>query len=736
MLKKKKMNKFLFPLLILFVFQSSLGQNDVTIYWDASYSMKDRQIDKEFNFLNNYFKKYVNQNVQLVTFSNDIILEQNFEVKNSDWGRLKAELQNTVYDGATSYSMLFKGESSAYLLFTDGQENLDKLEPAVQNPVHIISTSISTNAPRYNRIADASGGSYVVLSHNINQTQATDQAMVFDSAEDGLITGIITDNGLEALPLVNIINKRTNKAATSTSDGSYSIEAEIGDVLVFTHLGKRTVNIKVVYDQMNISLTDITQQLDEVVVAIESEKEELVNVGNTKVDKKKIGYSVESIDEEDISELDTDVQQAVKGQFAGLQIANDAGPDNQVDLSQFIGRGRNSTIALSQYGLIVVDGVPQQQSNSSAGGAFTSSTAGTINPDTIHSITYLKGLAATNKYGTLGRNGVLLITTKSAVLGKANSKKKIKLGTTDTYTDSAQLIEGLPNSPYIKALKNTKSVDEAFEVYLEQREQHGKKAEFFIDSYDYFQGWNNPYLSDRILSNVYEVFFDNAEVLRVLAYKQTEKNKLSAALLTYKQVLKLRPNEAQSYLDLAKAESLAGNYQEAFKIYDRIDKMRNVGRANFIGVEKTLSNEFKNLINLHKNELNTAGVNPKYLKAVKHKARIIFEWNNLDSEFDLQIVNPQKRFFNWEHSKSKVAQRIAEEKQQGYGLEEFYLTSSDVGEWLFNLKYFGSGKNEAIPSYLKVSIYKDFGHPNETKETKVIRLSEKGKLQTVVKLKI
>ncbi len=735
MLKKKKMNKFLFPLLILFVFQSSFAQNDVTIYWDASYSMKDRQIDKEFNYLNNYFKKYANQNVQLVTFSNDIILEQSFEIKNSDWASLRTELQNTVYDGATSYSMLFKGESSAYLLFTDGQENLDKLEPKVQKPVHIISTSISDNAPRYNRIAEASGGSYVVLSHEIDQIQVSDKPMVFDSAEDGLITGVITNNGSEAMPLVNIINKRTNKAATSTSDGSYRIEAEIGDVLVFTHLGKRTVSIKVGRDQMNISMTDINKQLDEVVVAVEAEQEELVNVGNSTVNSKRIGYAVESIDEEDISELDTDVQQAVKGQFAGLQIANDSGPDHNADLSQFIGRGRNSTIALSQYGLIVVDGVPQQQSNSASGGSI-SSTASTINPDIIASITYLKGLAATNKYGTLGKNGVLLITTKASVLGKAQNKKKIKLGTTDTYTDTAQLIESLPNSPYVKALKNTKSVDEAFEVYLEQREQYGKKAEFFIDSYDYFQGWNNPYLSDRILSNVYEVFFDNAEVLRVLAYKQTEKNKLSAALITYRQILKLRPNEAQSYVDLAKAESLAGNYQEAFKIYDRIDKMRNVGRANFTGVEKTVNNEFKNLINFHKNELNTAGVNPKYLKAVKHKARIIFEWNNLDSEFDLQIVNPQKRFFNWEHSKSKVAQRIAEENQQGYGIEEFYLTSSDIGEWLFNLTYYGSGKNDATPSFLKVSIYKDFGFPNETKETKVIRLSEKGKLQTVVKLKI
>lgn len=727
------MKNFTLILLTLFVIQSALSQNDVAIYWDASYSMKDRDIQKEFNYLNNYFKKYKDANVQLITFSNDIILEEKFSIKDSNWQDLRAELQNTLYDGATSYSNLFTHTANVYMLFTDGNENLDRLDPPIDRPINIISTEINRNAPRFNRIADASNGSFVVISNDINTPLTQGKAVIFDPNDDGLITGVVTNNGLDALANVNIINKRTNKSATTRSDGSYSIEADSGDILVFSYLGKKSVNIKVVNEQMNIKMIDLNQQLDEVVVEAQVEKEEMVNVGNKVVDKKRLGYSVETVTDEVVSQIDTDIKQVVKGQFAGLQVANNTAID-RVDLSQFIGRGRNGSIEFTHYGLIVIDGVPQQQSDSRSG--FTSTIGSSINPDNIASITYLKGLAATNKYGTLGKNGVLLITTKGSVLDRSTEKKEIPLGTTDTYSDKAELVASLPNTSYIKALKATQSVDDAFKEYLVQREKHDTKAEFFMDCYDYFKGWNNPYLSDRILSNVYENFFDNPNVLRALAYKQIENKDFDKALLTSKRILKLEPNKAQSYRDLAYAQTLAGNYQEALKIYDRVDKLRNVGTADFSGLQKTITNDFKNLINHHKSKLNTAGVNPKYLKPVKHKARIVFEWNSPEIEFDLQIVNPQKRFFTWEHTRSKAAERIAEEKQQGFGLEEFYITSSDVGEWLFNIKYFGTNDRASIPSYLKVTIYNDFGLPNETIETKVIRLTETGKLQTAVKLSI
>jgi len=726
-------------IVILIVFWFSIqcinAQKKITIYWDASYSMKDRKIDRELQYLNNYFKKHQTANVTLVMFSNEIILKESYSIKDGIWKALERELLNTIYDGATSFSNLFKGNYDECFLFSDGIENLDKFKPPTDKPLHIISTLPNTNTINLKLAADLSLGSYVYLNIELEQSNRNEKIEQFFSSEsDGLVTGMIS--GIEGpLQNVSVINKNTNQGVASKIGGSYRIKAKEGEILAFTYLGKKTVTIRVSKaDILNITMVDIKEILDEVVIISEVEKEDLVNTGNIRVDKKRLGYSIESIGEEEISELDTDVKLAVKGQFAGLEIQNNTA-QGRVDLSQFLGRGKNMTIIGNQYGLIVLDGVPLAQSNSSAGNGFVNDTS-FINPDIIVDITYLKGLAATNKYGTAGRNGVLLITTKNAVSDKDTTKKKIKLGTTTTYRGNAQLIAELPNVSYIKVLKTSKTVDEAFQNYLLQRKKYGHKPEFYLDTYDYFKEWNNELLSKRVLSNVYEIAFNDAAALRVLSYKQQAIGDYKDAVITLKQVLKLKPKQSQSYRDLALAYNYAGNYAESLIIYNNIDKNIGVNNSNFSGLKKTITKDAKSLIVRHKTELNTLGINPLYLRKIKHKARIIFEWNNFDAEFDLNIINPQKRLFTWSHTIAENSQRILQEKELGYGLEEFFLTSSDLGEWTFNMNYFGNHSKLDEPTYVKITIYKNFGSANETKEIKVVRLYKKNLEQTVLKLNV
>ncbi len=722
-------------LLLCLGFQSTYSQKKITIYWDASYSMKDRQLNRELLFLNKFFQKNKTASVKLVMFSNAIILQENYKIDPGNWDNLKAELKHTIYDGATSYSNLFKDDYDECFLFTDGVENLDILKPPTNKPIHIISTLPDSNAIQLKLIADLSSGSYVYLTNQFNIPESKEKIEQLSmSTNVGYITGFIS--GAEGpLENVSIINKSTNQGIASGINGSYKIKAKENDILVYTYLGKKTVNIRVTnVSSINVSMQNIDVNLDEIVVTAENDKEELVNTGNTTVDKKRLGYTIVSIGSDEISSIDTDVKQAVKGQFAGLKVQNNAGL-TKVDLSQFLGRGNNMTITGNQYGLVVLDGIPLQTSDSSVfnklGGAASTSH---INPDMIVDITYLKGLAATNKYGTLGANGVLLITTKNAVGDKATKKKKINLGTTATYSGNATLISGLADTPYINKLKLSKSIDEAFNTYLTQRKTYGNEPEFYLDVYDYFEGWNNEILSKRVLSNIYEIAFDNPNMLRALSYKQQAKKNYDDAIITLQQVLKLKQKQSQSYRDLALAYTYANDYNKALKIYNDIDKNIAVYNSNFNGLKKTITNDAKSLISRHKEKLNISGVNPLYLRPIKYKARIVFEWNNLNSEFDLDIINPQKRFFTWSHTRGENFNRIEQEHEQGYGLEEFYLTSSDVGEWTFNIKFYGNYVNVDEPTYVKITTYKNFGSANETKDIQVIKLAKKNIEQTVSKV--
>ena len=713
-------------LLFWFVLQSVCAQKSVAIYWDASYSMKDRQLDRELEFLNNYFQKNKTATVKLIMFSNAIILQENFEIKDGNWNNLRLELQNTIYDGATVYSNLFKYDYDEYLLFTDGIENLDKLKAPTNKPIYIVSTLSNSNSINLKLIADLSSGSYVYLINHLDKPSVSEkESLILSKAViNGYISGVIT--GAEgALSNVNIINKNSNIGTTSYTKGYYKIKVKEDDVIVFTYLGKKTVSIRVdKVNIINISMVDTDVNLGEVIVTSDAanEKEEFVNTGNGKVNKKKIGYHVETITDKDISAIDTDVEKAVAGQFSNFNLQSDQ------TITEFISRGRNTTILGDQRGLVVIDGAPMARG---VGASRLLGNSSLLNPDNIASITLLKGLAATNKWGSEGRNGVLLITTKNGIKGKSSTKKETRTGTTATYSGNALLVSELALTPYISVLKTSKTIDDAFDLYLNQRKKYGNNPEFYLDVYEYFKGWKNEILSSRVLSNIYEIAFNNANALRALSYKQQAGKDYSGAVITLKQVLKLKPKQSQSYRNLALAYIYDNKFEEALKLYDKIDKNRGVGNIVLAGMNKTITNEAKNLIALHRNQLNIQGINPKFLRPIKYKARVVFEWNNFDAEFDLNIINPQKRFFTWSHTIAENSQRTLQEKELGYGLEEFYLTSFDLGKWTFNMKYYGNYSKIKTPTYIKITTYKNFGSPNETKDIQVVRLSKKNIEQTV-----
>lgn len=720
-------------LLLIFAilcFNSSIAQKKVGLYWDVSLSMKERNLEREFNFLNNYFKKHSDVELRLIMFSNEIILEQNYKIQQGDWKALKNELSNTIYDGGTSFKIFFDKSLEEYIVSTDAIESIDKFKPSVDKPIHFISTIEKSNTIELKLASKLSSGTF---SHLVFNNSSDNEVKSAIGEDKGYVIGTVS--GIEGLlSNVSIFNKNTNKGTTTNAEGYYRVKADEGDVLVYTYLGKKTSTIRVQKaNEIYVTMQDIDQNLDEIVLTQKVEKEELVNTGNTTVDKKRLGYDVETISGDAVSEQDTDLIGAAKGQFTNFEVPNDV--YNKADISQFLGRGKNMTILGNQYGLIVVDGVPLQQSSSAVGGN-SASHDNIINPDIIHSITYLKGLAATNKYGTIGRNGVLLITTKNAILDEAVKENNQPLGTTATYSGNAIELEDLPKNTYIDDLKTAKTVDEAFDIYLKQRDEFGNQASFYFDVYDYFKGWNNEIISNRILSNVYEIALNNPKALKALAYKQQEQNQFESALHSFELIKKLEPQKSQSYRDLALAHFYAKDYKSALKMYNNLDKNRAVKNVNTRGIKKTILNDAKQLMTKAGSALETSHVNPLFLKPISYKARIIFEWNDLDSEFDLSIINPQKRYFTWSHTNAENAQRIAQQKEQGYGLEEFYLTNSDKGQWTFNMKYYGKMSKDKEPTYIKITIYKNFGTSKEQRTIKVIRLDKKNIEQTVAKVLI
>ncbi|CAI8335816.1 MAG: TonB-dependent receptor SusC [Flavobacterium sp. SCGC AAA160-P02] len=721
------LKNYYFIAIAMLISVSAVSQNtskNVTLLWDASYSMVDRDLMIDLEYLDLYFQKNPEVSLSLITFSNEIILDQLYNITNANWDALKKELRNTIYDGATNFDKIKVADfvfSDEVLLFSDGYSFNNKF-PKISPTVTVISSGKSINREFLKEIAQKSGGDFI----DFNAQNKTNKFL----SEPLTIRGKVTDSNGN-LPNVTVISKQNNIIrATSVTDslGNYSIVAMVSDSLEFRYMGKTTVLTNIPSNGIkNINMNDQDEFLDE--FTIENSNKEMINTGNGMVDKKRLGYSVKSISGNSISAINTDARGAVVGKFAGLEVSNSD------QLSQFLGRGRYTTIKGNQYGLIVLDGVPIKQSNSSTG--FVSKT-NFINPENIESITYLKGLAATNIYGSQGSNGVLLIKSKT---GSSSFKKKKakKIGNTPYYEEDVA-ITNIINRPYIKEIKQTSSINHAYDVYLSQRKIYGKEINFFFDMASFFNNWKNPYLVKRILSNVIEII-EPADVplLRALAYKYDEFGMFDKSSELYKIIIKIQPKDIQAYRNLALSYINNKEFKKAKEIYTKIiyNQYQDIGELNFSEIRKTITAEFKNLVGLNNANLLINDIPDLYKKKLEYHRRIVFEWSDYDAEFDLQIVNPQKRYFTWSHTSNSEPYRLNKEKEYGYGLEEFFITSKDVGEWMFNITYYGkkTGDN-SYPTYLKITVYDNYGKEIQSEKITNINLQEYNIKETVLKLKV
>ena len=108
---------------------------------------------------------------------------------------------------------------------------------------------------------------------------------------------------------------------------------------------------------------------------------------------------------------------------------------------------------------------------------------------------------------------------------------------------------------------------------------------------------------------------------------------------------------------------------------------------------------------------------------VQNTTRVVVEWNDTEAEFELQFVNPEGQYHSWKHTYADNEERILDEKMKGYSSEEQIIDRALPGLWKINVKYLGN--KSLTPTYLKVSIYDNYGTRSQRKEVRVFKLTLK-----------
>ncbi|MFH6604012.1 SusC/RagA family TonB-linked outer membrane protein [Maribacter algicola] len=242
------------------------------------------------------------------------------------------------------------------------------------------------------------------------------------------VSGTVLEKNTD-IPLlgVSVLVKGTTIGTTTDFDGKYSIDnVSDGAVLEFSFLGFKTVEITMTgQTTIDLALEEDGEQLDEVVVT----------ALNIQRDKESLGYSISQVTADQVNVArENNVMNSLSGKVSGLQITqSNTGVDGS---SRVLLRGI-TTISGNNRPLVVVDGIPINNGSGGAGGGGgidRGDALSDINPDDVASISVLKGAGAAAAYGSLGMNGVILITTKSG------TKKKgvgIGLNSSFLFTDIA-----------------------------------------------------------------------------------------------------------------------------------------------------------------------------------------------------------------------------------------------------------------------------------------------------------
>ena len=255
--------------------------------------------------------------------------------------------------------------------------------------------------------------------------------MQISFAQEKTVTGTVSDNS-GPLPGVSVVVKGTNKGSETDFDGNYSLKAKTGDVLVFRYLGYKTTEKTVGSSSViNIAMSEDENVLGEVVVTAQGIKKE----------KKALGYSVKTVSGEDLEQkAEGDISRALSGKSAGVQITSQSGMSGSA--TNIVVRGMSS-FSSSNQALFIVDGVPFSTATNPTGdfidGNNGSSRFLDLDPNSIESISVLKGLAASTLYGSEGRNGVILVTTKAGAAGNAKKKSEITVSTSTFVNEIASL---------------------------------------------------------------------------------------------------------------------------------------------------------------------------------------------------------------------------------------------------------------------------------------------------------
>jgi TonB-linked SusC/RagA family outer membrane protein len=206
------------------------------------------------------------------------------------------------------------------------------------------------------------------------------------------VTGTVLDDNQQPVASANVVLKGTQTGALTDSNGKFTINVpSTGGSLLISFIGFVTQEVPIgTSSVLNVTLQTESTALSEVVV-----------VGYGTQRRADVTGAISSVSSEKLNAVPVgNMDQALQGRAAGLVVIANGAPGTAATV-----RVRGISTVNDANPLYVIDGV-------------VSTTINNLSPSDIERIEVLKDASTAAIYGSLGSNGVIMVTTKKGKAGK------------------------------------------------------------------------------------------------------------------------------------------------------------------------------------------------------------------------------------------------------------------------------------------------------------------------------
>ena len=708
----------------------------IGILWDSSLSNEKRDFTKEYALLDTYFKDLKNVKVTLTTFHIRASKPVTFEVKDGNWQELREYLEKQVYDGATDgNAMVFPQGADEYLLFSDGIFNfgakefqLNTLIKSLQAPVNVISSLQVANWDKLQYLAGATGGSLI----NLN-TQALPEALkalryqsfqlLSYKVKSGNVTDLYPQKGTLVGENFTFSGHLNSEEATLVVSFGYPNKVILEKELTFskdntTGVGEFAL-LRRIWAEKKIAQLQREGALAKDIDAV-GRQYGIVTEGNSLIVLETVAdyvrYQITPP-----KELQREYERLVNKEKQDKEKEKKEHLDYVVKLSEAQSKWWNTSFPIA--GTKPVKNTADQSSNESTADINARASASTIAIRGIGSISESSQAEMAEVMVGYGRS-----SRKERRQNKNAAKETAQVlnyeeesEAEDRNTSKIALNDYNPDTPYLKVMEYADPA-KAVETYYKLKKEYGQTPSFYVDVADYFFKKGDAEQAILVVSNLAELSLEDAQLLRVLAYKLSAYKAYPEAVAISRKVVAIREEEPQSYRDLGLALAQAGEYQQAIEtLYKMVERPWD---QRFRDVQLIAMNEINSIINTQKG-LRTSFIDKRLLKKEPVDIRVVLTWDTDNSDMDLWVTDPEDEKCYFSNTLTYLGGKISRDVTQGYGPEEFMLKKAPKGNYKIEVNYYGNrSQKQLLPVSLRITFFTHYGSPQEKKQETTVRLSD------------